>query len=105
MTDIVLNRGCRYQLQQQLKHAQDASLYCRTLAILELDQGKPVAEVAHGPFYSLSHGCGDFVAVFDSYVADALCWRRHTTARTLLLRLDEKRRDCVPVVVPADTMT
>ena len=47
MTDIVLNRGCRYQLQQQLKHAQDASLYRRTLAILELDQGKPVAEVAN----------------------------------------------------------
>ena len=47
MTDIVLNRGRRYQLQQQLKHAQDASLYRRTLAILELDQGKPVAEVAN----------------------------------------------------------
>jgi transposase len=46
MTDIVLNRRHRYQLQQQLKHAQDAALYRRTLAILQIDQGKPVAEVA-----------------------------------------------------------
>src|SRR6266478_1996524 len=46
MPDIVLKRRHRYQLQKQLKHAQDASLYRRTLAILEIDQGKPVAAVA-----------------------------------------------------------
>jgi transposase len=46
MTDINLNRRHRYQLRQQLKHAQDASLYRRTLAILGIGQGKPVAEVA-----------------------------------------------------------
>ena len=46
MPDIVLNQRHRYQLQKQLKHAHDAALYRRTVAILEIDQGKPVAEVA-----------------------------------------------------------
>jgi transposase len=46
MIDISLNRRQRYQLQKQLKHAQDAALYRRTLAILEIGKGKPVAEVA-----------------------------------------------------------
>jgi transposase len=46
MIDIILNRRQRYQLQKQLKHAQDAALYRRTLAILEIGQGKPVTGVA-----------------------------------------------------------
>jgi len=46
MTSFVLNRRNRFQLQQQLKYAQDAALYRRTLAILEIDQGKPVETVA-----------------------------------------------------------
>jgi len=46
MTSFVLNRRNRFQLQRQLKHSQDATLYRRTLAILEIDQGKPVGAVA-----------------------------------------------------------
>ena len=46
MTAIILSRQRRYRLRQQLKHAQDAPVYRRTLAILEIDQGKPAAEVA-----------------------------------------------------------
>ena len=46
MTSFVLNRRNRFQLQRQLKHSQDAALYRRTLAILEIDQGKPVGAVA-----------------------------------------------------------
>jgi transposase len=46
MTRLVLNRRERYRLQQQLKHAHDASLYRRTLAILEIGQGKSVQTVA-----------------------------------------------------------
>jgi transposase len=46
MTEIVLNRQQRYELQQQLKHTPSASLYRRTLAILELGQGKSVLAVA-----------------------------------------------------------
>jgi transposase len=46
MTSLVLNRRNRFQLQQQLKHTRDAALYRRTLAILEIDQGKPPTVVA-----------------------------------------------------------
>jgi transposase len=46
MKDVTLSRRQRYQLQQQLRHTQDASLWRRTFAILEIDKGKPVAEVA-----------------------------------------------------------
>jgi transposase len=46
MTSLVLNRRNRFQLQQQLKHTRDAALYRRTLAILEIDQGKAPAVVA-----------------------------------------------------------
>jgi transposase len=46
MRELILNRSQRYRLRQQLKQAQDASLYRRTLAILELAQGKPIARLA-----------------------------------------------------------
>jgi transposase len=46
MPELVLNRNQRSRLRNQLKHAHAASIYRRTLAILELDQGKPIAEVA-----------------------------------------------------------
>jgi len=47
MTQRILTRHQRYRLRQQWLHTQDASLCRRSLAILELDQGKAVAEVAH----------------------------------------------------------
>jgi transposase len=46
MTAMILHPRHRRQLQQQLKHARDASLYRRLLAVLQIGQGKPVAEVA-----------------------------------------------------------
>jgi transposase len=46
MRELVLNRRQRARLRQQLRHCQDASLYRRTLAILELDKGKPLAQIA-----------------------------------------------------------
>jgi transposase len=46
MRKLVLNRSQRYRLRQQMKHTQDSAVYRRTLAILELAQGKPVAEIA-----------------------------------------------------------
>jgi transposase len=46
MRILVLTRSQRYRLRQQLRHAQDAALYRRTLALLELDRGKPLAQVA-----------------------------------------------------------
>jgi transposase len=46
MNSFVLNRCERARLRQQLKHAHDATLYRRTLALVELGQGKSVAEVA-----------------------------------------------------------
>jgi transposase len=46
MSELVLNRAQRFRLRQQLKHAQDASLYRRTQAMLELDRGRTVADVA-----------------------------------------------------------
>jgi hypothetical protein len=46
MRELVLNRSQRYRLRQQLMHTQDASLYRRTLAMLELDKGKPLAQIA-----------------------------------------------------------
>jgi transposase len=46
MTEIALNRRQRYQLQQQLRHTRDAALYRRTFALLEIDKGHSVAEVA-----------------------------------------------------------
>jgi len=46
MTELVLNRKQRFRLRQQLKHTHDAAVYRRTLALLELEQGKPVAQIA-----------------------------------------------------------
>ncbi len=46
MISLVLTRRNRFQLQQQVKHTRDAALYRRTLAILEIDQGKSPAVVA-----------------------------------------------------------
>jgi transposase len=46
MREFVLSRSQRYRLRQQLTHTRDASLYRRTLALLELDKGKPLAQVA-----------------------------------------------------------
>ena len=46
MTSLTLTRSQRYRLRQQLQHTHDASLYRRTLAILENDRGKPIAQVA-----------------------------------------------------------
>jgi len=46
MTEIALSRRQHYELRQQLKHARDASLYRRTFALLEIDKGHSVAEVA-----------------------------------------------------------
>lgn len=43
---LFLTPSQRYRLRQQLVHAQDAALYRRTLALLEIDQGKPLAQVA-----------------------------------------------------------
>jgi transposase len=47
MPDIILTRTQRSQLRQQLKHTKNAALYRRTLAILQLAQGKPLAQVAN----------------------------------------------------------
>jgi len=46
MLEIILNPRRRRQLRQQLKHTSDASLYRRLLAVLQIGEGKPVAEVA-----------------------------------------------------------
>jgi transposase len=46
MRELVLTRSQRYRLREQLKHTQDAALYRRTLAVLELDRGKPLAQIA-----------------------------------------------------------
>jgi transposase len=46
MTPFVLNRRERAQMRRQLKHTQNAALYRRTLALVELNQGKSVASVA-----------------------------------------------------------
>jgi predicted transcriptional regulator len=46
MRELALHRSQRYRLRQQLKHTRDASLYRRTLALVELDKGKPLAQVA-----------------------------------------------------------
>lgn len=46
MRHLVLDRDQRYRLRQQLKHARGASLYRRILAMLEVEEGKPVAEIA-----------------------------------------------------------
>jgi hypothetical protein len=47
MRELVLTRNQRFRLRQQLTHTRDAATYRRTLAILELDQGKPLAQVAN----------------------------------------------------------
>jgi transposase len=46
MRELLLNRRQRFRLRQQLKHSRDAGLYRRTLTLLELDQGKPIAQIA-----------------------------------------------------------
>lgn len=46
MSQLSLTSGPRRRLQRQLQHAHDARLYRRTLAILEVSRGQPVAQVA-----------------------------------------------------------
>jgi transposase len=46
MTSLTLTRSQRYRLRRQLQHTRDASLYRRTLAILEIDRGMSIAQVA-----------------------------------------------------------
>jgi transposase len=43
---VTLTSWQRRQLRDQLRRARDASHYRRLLAVLELDRGRPVAEVA-----------------------------------------------------------
>jgi transposase len=46
MITLTLTRNQRYQLRQQLQHTQDAALYRRTLALLEIDRGKSISHLA-----------------------------------------------------------
>jgi transposase len=46
MITLALTRSQRYRLRQQLQYTQDAGLYRRTLAILEIDRGKPITHLA-----------------------------------------------------------
>ncbi len=46
MSRLSLTSSQRRRLQRQLQHTHDAHLYRRTLAILEVSRGKPVAQVA-----------------------------------------------------------
>lgn len=46
MSKIGLTAGQRRQLRRQLKATQDARVYRRTLAVLEVAQGRPIAHVA-----------------------------------------------------------
>jgi transposase len=46
MEELKLNWRQRHRLQEQLKDAQDARLYRRTLAVLEVARGRSVAQVA-----------------------------------------------------------
>jgi transposase len=46
MSRLSLTSFQRRRLQRQLQHTHDAHLYRRTLAILEVSRGKPVAQVA-----------------------------------------------------------
>lgn len=46
MSIVQLTSSQRHRLRTQLRHATDAGYYRRLLAILELDQGQTVAEVA-----------------------------------------------------------
>jgi transposase len=46
MDPVTLTAWQRRHLQRQLRDARDARLYRRTLAVLEVSRGKPVAEVA-----------------------------------------------------------
>jgi transposase len=46
MDSLILTPWQRRHLERQLKTTPDARLYRRTLAVLEVDRGKPIAEVA-----------------------------------------------------------
>jgi transposase len=46
MSRLSLTSSQRRRLQRQLHHTHDARLYRRTLAILEVSRGQPVAQVA-----------------------------------------------------------
>jgi transposase len=47
MSELSLTPAQRQRLQRQLKHTQDARVYRRTLALLQVDQGTPISQVAH----------------------------------------------------------
>lgn len=46
MSELSLTRWQRQRLEQQLQQTLDARVYRRTLALLEIDQGKPLSQVA-----------------------------------------------------------
>ena len=47
MSELSLTPAQRRRLQRQLKHTPDARVYRRTLALLHVDQGTPISQVAH----------------------------------------------------------
>jgi len=46
MRELALTATERRELEQQLRETRDAGVYRRTLAILEADDGRPIAELA-----------------------------------------------------------
>jgi transposase len=46
MSELSLTHWQRQRLEQQLRQTLDARVYRRTLALLELDRGKPLSQVA-----------------------------------------------------------
>ena len=76
MSIVQLTSSQRRQLRTELRHATDASYYHRLLAILELDRGQTVAEVAASlqvtrqSVYNWAHSfaaCSDPAVLRDHY--------------------------------------
>ena len=78
MRELVLTRNQRFRLRQQLTHTRDAATCRRTLAILELDEGKPLAQVAHSlgvARQTIYNWLDAYCEAFDpSALADAARW-------------------------------
>jgi transposase len=68
MREFLLTRNQRDRLRRQLRHTEDAAVYRRTLAILELDQGQPVSDIARSlgvTRQSISNWFASYVESFD----------------------------------------
>jgi transposase len=80
MSPIQLTPQQRFRLRRQLRTTDDLGTYCRTLALLELDRGGAVTEVANRLGVS-RRAVHDWIATYRHHPVPSSLVTRHSTGR------------------------